>query len=181
MTGGITAQVGLREQDTGRTGGCRGAGTRTLLLLHVQCGQSQEPGPRPLWNASPSPVPCFSTVCLSALSQGSSHTDLWLLSSVSPAPSSCCQVSIKHTLAPCICWRCPLPEMCKASAKPLHTKQWLLSPSALVSGFQKGSCCCHVHQLSPDSNEEPHPAVLLLLLPAQAQLPWSCTAARTDF
>lgn len=75
-----------------------------------------------------------------------------------------------------LCQRCAI-----LSARPLYTKQWLLLTSALVSGFQKDSCCCHPRQLTLTATGESHPSMVQLLLPAQAQLPWSWSSAHTDF
>lgn len=71
-------------------GGGQGAGdSHDLLLLLVQYRESSEPGPR-----APKPpsgmlylILCLvSALSVSALSQCSSRTDLWLVSTVSPAP-----------------------------------------------------------------------------------------------
>lgn len=124
-----------------------------LCCCFMSGGREPRSRAQPLWDALPFPVPCFSTVCLCGLSQCSSHTDLWLVSSVSPAPSPCCQGNIKHTPRLPASAGAVLFQRCAIwSAKPLHAKQWLLLTSALVSGFQKDSCCFHLHQLSTDSN-----------------------------
>lgn len=146
-----------------------------LLLLHVQWGQSHEPGPRPLWNLHL--FLCLVSalsVCLSALSQCSSHTDLWLVSSVSPAPTPC----MKHRPS-----SLHLLEMSFARDVQFSLQSPFIETMAafnLCTGFwcPEGLLLLPSPSAPTDSDRG---APSLHGAAAQAQLPWSWSSAHTDF
>lgn len=145
----------------------------------ASCPVRREPRTRaqPLWNALPSPLPCFSTVCPSALSQCSSHPDLCWSALSAPAPSPCCQVSIKHTPHSLhlleMSFARDVQCVCTPNNGCFYPLLWfLVSRRALAAAIPISSALTALGAPSC-------PGAAAAAASCPAQLPWSCTSAST--